>query len=109
MLIALAWFINAQRHLSPETKMATVGALLHQKIFCQQLLSIYLVYYRNTVQKKNNAIAVLKLSRPKSYSLWTHPCCHQGAHCECFRYWAPSSPVDGTVRCSYCRTLFRDN
>ena len=27
MLIALAWFINAQRHVSPETKMVTVGAI----------------------------------------------------------------------------------
>ena len=37
------------------------------------------------------------------------PCCHQGAHCECFRYWAASSVVDGTVSCGYCRTLFPDN
>ena len=34
------------------------------------------------------------------------PCCHQGANCECFRHWAASSVVDGTVRCWYCRTLF---
>ena len=37
------------------------------------------------------------------------PCCHQGAHCECFRHWAASSVVDGTVRCGYCWTLFPDN
>ena len=37
------------------------------------------------------------------------PCCRQGAHCECFRYWAASSVVDETVRCGYCRTLFPDN
>ena len=37
------------------------------------------------------------------------PCCRQGAHCECFRYWAALSTVDGTVHCGYCRTLFPDN
>jgi hypothetical protein len=40
----------------------------------------------------------------------TMECCHQKAHCQCFRMWATQydGTSVGTVRCGYCRTLFPD-
>ncbi len=40
----------------------------------------------------------------------TMECCHQKAHCQCFRMWATQydGTSVGTVWCGYCRTLFPD-
>ena len=74
---------------------------------------ISLLILRSTHKPPVQSLLIIRLKTSTSENgntpAMNTPCCHQGAHCECFRYWAASSVADETVRCGCCRTLFPDN
>ena len=90
--------------------METVGALPAPDVILPTSTIIHLfgILSENGIEEKQCHFCFEGIEAEEVLAMNT-PCCHQGAHCECFRYWAASSVVDETVRCGYCRTLFPDN
>ena len=41
------------------------------------------------------------------FMIFTLPCCGHYTHTECFKTWASHSHTESTVRCAYCRTIYR--
>ena len=86
--------------------METVGALpAPDVIFPTDIIHLFGILSENGIEEKQCHFCFESIEAEEVLAMNT-PCCHQGAHCECFRHWAASSVVDGTVRCGYCRTLF---
>ena len=92
-----------------KTKMETVGALpAPDVILPTTIIHLFGIASENGTEEKKCHFCFGAIEAEELLAMDT-PCCHQGAHCECFRYWAASSVVDETVRCGYCRTVFPDN
>ena len=92
-----------------KTKMETVGALpAPDVILPTTIIHLFGIVSENGIEEKQCHFCFGAIEAEELLSMDT-PCCPQGAHCDCFRYWAASSVVGGTVRCGYCRTLFPDN
>ena len=68
-----------------ETKMETVGALPAPDV----ILPTTIIHLFGIVSE--NGFGAIEAEELLAMDT---PCCHQGAHCECFRYWAASSVVD---------------
>ena len=90
--------------------METVGALPAPDVILptSTIIHLFCILSENGIEEKQCHFCFEGIEAEEVLAMNT-PCCHQGAHCECFRYWAASSVVDKTVRCGYCRTLFPDN
>ena len=82
--------------------METVGALpAPDVILPTTIIHLFGILSENGIEEKQCHLCFEGIEAEEVFAMNT-PCCHQGAHCECFRYWAASSVVDETV--TYCAT-----
>ena len=88
------------------SKPKTVGALpAPDVILPTTIIHLFGILSENGTEEKQCCFCFEVIEAEELLAMDTRRC-NQGAHCECFRYWATSSVADETVRCGYCRTLF---